>query len=82
MEKEFDYRREESDAFGSIKRPRIERDADLFKKEEQVDLGRGGIGRYRCRFLHVTKIFGRVKAMDLFDANFLKGEMIKLRLEE
>jgi hypothetical protein len=27
-------------------------------------------------------IFGRVKALDLFDATFLKGEKIKLHLEE
>ena len=30
----------------------------------------------------VPSIFGRVKALDLFDANFLKGEKIKLRCEE
>jgi len=30
----------------------------------------------------VPSIFGRVKALDLFDANFLKGEKIKLRLEK
>lgn len=30
----------------------------------------------------VPSIFGRVKALDLFDANFLKGAKMKLRWEE
>ena len=138
MEKEFGYKQEESDRFGSIKRPRIE--IQVFSKKKHrwiwidevlVDTGADfcvlprylgnffaediTTGRYveikgvvpgarLIAYIHqlkikiadmeletyvaiadsddVPSIFGRVKALDLFDANFLKGEKIKLRWEE
>jgi len=138
MEKEFDYKQEESDAFGSIKRPRIE--IQIFSKKknrwiwvdevladtgadfcvlprypgnffvEDITTGKyieiKGVvpGARLIAYIHqlkikiadmelkthvaiadsddVPSIFGRVKALDLFDADFLRGEKIKLRWEQ
>ena len=137
MEKEFDYKQEESDLFGSVKRPRIE--TQIFSKKknrwiwidevladtgadfcvlprylgnffiEDITTGKyieikGVVPSARLiAYIHelkikadrefnvpiaiadsddVPSIFGRVNGLDLFDANFLKGEKIKLQWEE
>jgi len=138
MEKEFDYKQEESDLFGSVKRPRIE--TQIFSKKknrwiwidevladtgadfcvlprylgnffiEDITTGKyieikGVVPSARLiAYIHelkikladrefnvpiaiadsddVPSIFGRVNGLDLFDANFLKGEKIKLHWEE
>jgi predicted aspartyl protease len=138
MEKEFDYKQEESDVFGSIKRPRIEiqifskkKDRWIWVDEVLADTGadfcvlprylgnffvedittgkyveiKGVVpGTRLIAYIHrlkikiadreletyvaiadsddVPSIFGRVKGLDEFDANFLKGEKVKLHCEE
>jgi hypothetical protein len=138
MEKEFDYKQEESDVFGSIKRPRIEiqifskkKDRWIWVDEVLADTGadfcvlprylgnffvedittgkyveiKGVVpGTRLIAYIHnlkiqiadrefetyvaiadsddVPSIFGRVKRLDEFDANFLKGEKVKLHCEE
>lgn len=140
MKKEegFDYKQEESDVFGSVKRPRIE--IQIFSKKKNrwiwVDEVLADTGADFCMvprylgnffvkdittgkyveikgvvpgarliaYIHelriklrdnefeapvaiadsddVPSIFGRVGGLDLFDANFLNGEKVKLRWEE
>lgn len=138
MEKEFDYKQEESDVFGQVKRPRVEMQVFSKKKNrwiwvdevladtgadfcmlprylgnffvEDITTGKyveikGMVpGARLITYIHdlqikladrefdvptaiadsddVPSIFGRVNGLDLFDANFLKGEKIKLLWEE
>ncbi|NMG83564.1 MAG: hypothetical protein GIS02_05085 [Methanosarcinales archaeon] len=138
MEKEFDYKQEESDVFGQVKRPRVELQVFSKKKNRWIwvdevladtgadfcmlprylgnffveDITTGkyveikGVvpGARLIAYIHdlqikladrefdvptaiadsddVPSIFGRVNGLDLFDANFLKGEKIKLHWEE
>jgi hypothetical protein len=133
MEKEYDYKQEESDVFGSVKRPRIELQIFSTKKNRRIwvdeiladtgadfcmlprylgnffveDITSGkyveikGVvpGARLIAYIHNLKIkiadrelethvaiadsddalLGRAKGLDLFDANFLNGEKIKLR---
>jgi len=138
MEKQFDYKQEESDVFGQVKRPRVEMQIYSKKKNRWVwvdevladtgadfcmlprylgnffveDMTSGkyaeikGVvpGARLIAYIHdlkikladrefatpiaiadsddVPSIFGRVNGLDLFDANFLKGERVKLQWEE
>ncbi|MCD6456774.1 MAG: hypothetical protein J7K81_08335 [Methanophagales archaeon] len=138
MEKEFDYKQEESDVFGQVKRPRVEMQVFSKKKNRWIwvdevladtgadfcmlprylgnffveDITTGkyveikGVvpGARLIAYIHdlrikladrefdvptaiadsddVPSIFGRVNGLDLFDANFLKGEKVKLQWEE
>ena len=137
-EKGFDYKQEESDVFGSVKRPRIE--IQIFSKKKNrwiwVDEILADTGADFCMlprylgnffvedittgkyveikgvvpaarliaYIHnlkikladrefdtyvaiadsddVPSIFGRAKGLDIFDANFLKGEKAEFRWEE
>lgn len=137
MEREFDYKQEQSDIFGRIKRPKIEmqvfskkKDAWILLDEVLADIGadfcvlprylgnffvedittgkyaesKGVVPNARLiGYIHelrikvgdrefeapiaiadsddVPCIFGRVRGLDLFDANFLKGEKVKLQWE-
>ncbi len=138
MEKEFDYKPEESDIFGGVKRPRIQMQIFSKKKNKWIwvdevladtgadfcvlprylgnffvdDITTGkyveikGVvpGARLIAYIHdlkiklvekefdtlvaiadsddVPSIFGRVKGLDLFEANFSKGEKIELHWEE
>ncbi len=42
--------------------------------------GKGSGMHMEIEFPYKESIFGRVKALDLFDANFLRGEKITIRI--
>ena len=83
MEKEFDYKQEESDVFGQVKRPRVEMQIYSKKKNLKIKLADREFATpiAIADSDDVPSIFGRVNGLDLFDANFLQGEKIELQWE-